>query len=303
MRRVSALLLLPILISLSWGNVASAAQGHAAVFPSVNGSFDHAPTITFPAVSAPTTLEDKVLHAGSGSKVVKGELLVANYVGQIWRGKVFDSSFTRAEPAAFPIGVGAVIPGWDKVLVGMRLGSRVLLVLPPSNAYGASGNSGAGITGKDTIVFVIDLISTYGKTVGGDPKATPVSSTPAGISVTGTLGKKPTVTIAKKTPQPKAVSLKVLDRGRGAKITAGLVVSQLVVTDWTGKIVQSTWTTGQPEGDPVGDPSNTSVLDKLIGVRIGSRVLLELPKGSQGGPYAVVLDIVAQPRGTSSQAK
>src|ERR1019366_2618708 len=95
--------------------------------PTVKGGFGTKPTITFPNASPPSALQQKVLHQGSGPVIQKGDLLIANFVGQIWRGKVFDSSFGQPI-AGFPIGVGDVVPGWDKTLVGKRVGSRVLLV-------------------------------------------------------------------------------------------------------------------------------------------------------------------------------
>ena len=92
--------------------------------------------------------------------------------------KVFDSSFSRGEPAGFVIGKGRVIPGWDKTLVGQKLGSRVLLTIPPADGYGASGNSQAGISGTDTLVFVVDLIAVY-KPDASAP-GTPAGPLPAG---------------------------------------------------------------------------------------------------------------------------
>ncbi len=57
----------------------------------------------------------EVLKEGDGAEVKKGELLTANYLGQIWRdGKVFDNSYDRGAPSSFPIGVGGVIAGWDE---------------------------------------------------------------------------------------------------------------------------------------------------------------------------------------------
>ena len=51
-----------------------------------------------------------------------------------------------------------MIPGWNKGLVGQTVGSRVLLVIPPSDAYGSAGQWQAGIKGTDTLVFVVDII-------------------------------------------------------------------------------------------------------------------------------------------------
>ena len=90
----------------------------------------------------------------------KGDLLVADYLGEIYKtSKVFDNSYDRKVPAAFPIGIGSVIPGWDKALVGVKAGSRVLMVVPPKEGYGKKGNAQAGIKGTDSLVFVVDVIA------------------------------------------------------------------------------------------------------------------------------------------------
>jgi len=54
-----------------------------------------------------------------------------------------------------------VITGWDKGLVGQTVGSRVMLSIPPADGYGSAGQSQAGITGKDTLVFVVDVIDAF----------------------------------------------------------------------------------------------------------------------------------------------
>jgi FKBP-type peptidyl-prolyl cis-trans isomerase len=131
--------------------------------PTVSNVTGKAPTIKIPSGKPPTTLVSKTLIKGSGKPVVKGDTLVVQYVGEIWKsGKVFDASWTRGQPASFPIGVGQVIPGWDKGLVGQTVGSRVLLVIPPADGYGKTGQSQAGITGTDTLVFAVDIVDATG---------------------------------------------------------------------------------------------------------------------------------------------
>jgi peptidylprolyl isomerase len=124
------------------------------------GSPAKGPAITIPKTAAPKTLQVKTLIKGTGPAVKKGQLLVAQYTGENYRTKsVFDSSWSRSAPAGFAIGLGQVIPGWDKGLVGQTVGSRVLLVVPPADGYGSGGNSQAGIKGTDTLVFVVDIIA------------------------------------------------------------------------------------------------------------------------------------------------
>jgi FKBP-type peptidyl-prolyl cis-trans isomerase 2 len=117
------------------------------------------PTVKIPSGPAPSKLESKTLIQGTGKVVAKGQTLIAQYEGVLWRdGKVFDSSWKHGAPAGFPIGAGHVIPGWDKTLVGQKVGSRVLLVIPPADGYGKPGSPQAGIRGTDTLVFVVDIL-------------------------------------------------------------------------------------------------------------------------------------------------
>ena len=124
-----------------------------AGLPTVKMNPGKAADITMPKTAAPKALVSQPLITGKGEKVVKGQTLRVAYTGALWRdGKVFDSS--PGYPT--PIGVGAVVPGWDKSLVGQTVGSRLLLVVPPADGYGAAGQG--DIKGTDTMVFVVDIL-------------------------------------------------------------------------------------------------------------------------------------------------
>jgi FKBP-type peptidyl-prolyl cis-trans isomerase 2 len=130
--------------------------------PAVTGGTGGAPTVKIPDSDAPDKLQVKTLIQGNGPVVTKGQTLLAQYHGVLWRdGKVFDSSWQRGAPASFPIGVKQVIPGWDTGLVGQKAGSRVLLVVPPKDGYGPKGQPQGGIKGTDTLVFVVDVLGSY----------------------------------------------------------------------------------------------------------------------------------------------
>jgi peptidylprolyl isomerase len=117
------------------------------------------PHIVVPKGKAPDKLIVRTLIEGKGPKVAKGQTIVVHYTGVIWDGgKQFDSSWAKNSPATFQIGTGHVIAGWDQGLVGKRVGSQVLLVLPPDKGYGAQGQPSAGIKGTDTLVFVVDIL-------------------------------------------------------------------------------------------------------------------------------------------------
>jgi peptidylprolyl isomerase len=117
------------------------------------------PTITLPKSKAPATLVVQPLINGTGAKVIKGQTITVHYTGVIWPGgKVFDSSWAKDTPATFPIGIGKVITGWDQGLVGKKVGSQILLVIPPDKGYGVAGKPEANIKGTDTLVFVVDIL-------------------------------------------------------------------------------------------------------------------------------------------------
>lgn len=120
------------------------------------------PTITMPKTPPPAKTVAQPLIKGKGAVVKQGQQLVASYVGAIYStGKVFDASYKTGQPLQKPIGVGQLIPGFDKGLVGQTVGSRVLLVIPPVDGYGKAGQPKGGIKGTDTMVFVVDILDAY----------------------------------------------------------------------------------------------------------------------------------------------
>lgn len=129
--------------------------------PHDTAEFGESPNLSFPDTRAPQGLHCKVLKEGTGRVVQSGQEVEVNYYGQIWNGPVFDSSYPRGATVRFPIGIGLVIAGWDKAIVGKTVGSRLLLSIPPHLGYGPAGNPRAGISGEDTLVFVVDIVGTH----------------------------------------------------------------------------------------------------------------------------------------------
>ncbi len=127
--------------------------------PSPAGTFGVKPTITVPPGAPPTQLEAKDLIVGTGPAVKAGDSATVQYVGVAYsNGKQFDSSWSRNQPFQFVLGEGNVIPGWDQGVVGMQVGGRRELIIPPSLAYGASPPPGSGIAANDTLIFIVDLV-------------------------------------------------------------------------------------------------------------------------------------------------
>lgn len=120
---------------------------------------NQAPQVDIPTGEAPPTelvIED--LELGDGPEAASGQPVEVHYVGHAWSdGSKFDASWDRGETFGFRLGAGQVIPGWDQGVVGMRLGGRRRLTIPPELAYGRSGAGGV-IGPNETLVFVVDLL-------------------------------------------------------------------------------------------------------------------------------------------------
>jgi FKBP-type peptidyl-prolyl cis-trans isomerase len=277
----------------------------------VTGAFNAKPTVTFPGGQPPKQLVEQTLVAGSGTPVTAGDTVITNYVGEIWPTKagsaatVFDSSFARGAPAGFVIGTGAVIPGFDKTLVGKRMGTRMLLSIPPADGYGSSGNAQAGISGTDTLVFVVDLLTDYkpnASAPGVADSQLPASGWP---KITNTVGQQPQITSVAGVAAPTSPTSKLLVKGTGAKIDSSkTLVLQLVQTDIaTGKQTQATWGK-QPQ--LISAQSVLSVATALEGQNIGARAVALVPAtpaqpasataSSQPGtpPSILIIDVVGQ---------
>jgi peptidylprolyl isomerase len=99
---------------------------------------------------------------GKGPIVKRGQTIYVQYVGQIYPdGKVFDSSWSRG-PFGTTIGEGAVIKGWDQGLVGQRVGSRVVLVIPSDLGYGSTGSTDGTIKPDEPLIFAVDILAAIG---------------------------------------------------------------------------------------------------------------------------------------------
>jgi peptidylprolyl isomerase len=135
---------------------------HAAPswFPSIDKTKGVISGLGFKGTPQPDgKLRSATLYDGTGPVVKKGQTLFARYLGMVYDGtKPFDENFSGTDPAAFQIGAGKVIKGWDKTLVGQHVGSEVVIAIPPEDGYGKQGNSQAGIKGTDTLYFVVDIV-------------------------------------------------------------------------------------------------------------------------------------------------
>ena len=116
------------------------------------------PEVEIPDAPPSYQLEIEDITVGEGDEATKGSIVEVHYVGVSYKSKQqFDASWDRGDTFKFGLGKGQVIQGWDEGVVGMRIGGRRRITIPPMLAYGKRG--AGGVIGPDeTLIFVVDLI-------------------------------------------------------------------------------------------------------------------------------------------------
>jgi FKBP-type peptidyl-prolyl cis-trans isomerase len=180
--------------SSSSSKAASASASPAAdTYTSVTatGTFGKTPTVKIPAATGSGALYTKTVIQGSGAALTTAQSLLGDFVMYDWSGKthkLIGSTYSNGTPTLF---AGSLLPGLSKALIGQKVGSRVLAVIPPADAFGTTGNSEIGVGAKDTVIFVVDMLKTFDNTVGVAGKQISNGGGTLPTVVAGAAGKTP----------------------------------------------------------------------------------------------------------------
>lgn len=254
-------------------------RSEAGYFPKVTGT--ETPVIDPATGSEPTDkVLVKTLTKGDGPEVCPGAQVKVNYVGALWDGTKFDSSYDKGKPVSFSL--SGVIKGWGYALAHAHVGDRLELVIPSSLGYGESG--GQQIPPNSTLVFVVDILEQQGvsrQDLADEATLTGAEATgeelPAGITVTGGPGVEPTLTIDESQPMPTEQQVYTVYKGTGEALAAtDTVLMKGVAGGWgvQGR-TESSWNS-EPLQQPVAQTP-------FAGYTIGSRIVVVSPIPAQAG--------------------
>jgi len=298
-RRLAALSVVPLLLlgaaacgtSSDQGTAQPSASSAANGVPGVHvsGSFGTAPTVK---VDAPLKLdhtESEVLTQGHGDPVTRNkQVLLDLYLANGTTGKKIAATYDQGVPYTGTVASGSMWPGVIDAIVGKPVGTRMVVAAVPKDAYGASGAPQLHLSGKDDVVFVVDIVSAEPSQVLSGPQGSKPANLPSDLpSVVEKGGTVTGLDFSKAPTQPsKKLQVYTLVQGHGEPVRKGSLVTfnylgQIYGTD---KVFDESYSSG-PRTLPVGVHGLIKGWDEgLVGVKTGSRVLIIAPPDYGYGP-------------------
>lgn len=295
---------IPLALLAACGSATTNAKANPLDVIKVGGTAA-APTLTFtPKPLSVKTTTTKVITPGKGATLTKANAITFNYVLVNGKdGKQVETSYGK-QPAGMDLSSSSLLPGLRKGLNGQKVGTRLLLAIPPVDAFGAQGNTSAGFGPTDTVLFLIDLVSASTPLASATGVAVPL--TPGLPTATVDGAKAAQITIPK-TPAPTKLIIQPLIKGAGPVVKSGqnIKVNYTGVLWKNGKKFDASADHGSSFDTQIGAGQVIPGWDKgLVGQTVGSRILLVVPpadgygsKGSTGiaptDTLVFVVDILA----------
>jgi peptidylprolyl isomerase len=236
------------------------------------------PKVTVEKGFTATKTTSRVLSKGSGLELAAGDSVKVNYVAINGRtGKEFDNSFTSDKPLTLTLSETAILPGFVKGLTGQKVGSRLLVAIPPKDGFGKA-QPDLGMKKNDTMVFLFDVVAKVPAAAAGKPKPLPKDLPKLVLDAKSQPSKfeKTSATAA----TAKKASAHVVIEGSGPAITLGqtLSVHYLGQIYPSGKVFDSSWARNAPSSFTLAEGQLIKCwTDLLVGQKVGSRVVLVCP--------------------------
>lgn len=243
----------------------------------VSGATDTKPKVDVPVPFTADVTTKRVLVPGNGPAAKAGQRVTVQYVGiNGTDGKQFDASWGRGA-VSFVLDPKQYMPGLVTGLLGVPVGSRILVAVPPKDGYGVRGQPVSGIGPTDTLVVVVDLKSA--RDVLTRAQGAPAAPKPGLPTVKLAADGKPTITVPKGQP-PASLVVQTLITGKGAPVKR----SQQILVQYTGviwstnRVFDSSWEKGTPASFSIGVGKVIAGWDLgLLNQTVGSQVMLVIP--------------------------
>lgn len=253
---------------------APAADGPVADSIKISGGAKGEPTVGFSSPLKVDSTQRRVVTQGSGKATKTGDVLDLDFaVYNGTTGKAATSTGFTGQTVPVAADASKTLPGLVKIIDCARIGSRIVGVLPPKDAFGPNGNSQFGIGAKDTVVFVVDVVGALPDHATGAMQPAPDGFPTVKDAANG----RPTVTFAKDATAPAQTMVGLLKLGTGATVASGdtVYLQYQGINFRTKKIFQESWKTG-----PVA-LSTTGVIPgfakAIVGQKVGSQVIVMIP--------------------------
>lgn len=237
------------------------------------------PTVSVEKNFKATKTTTRVVKKGDGDKVAEGDAVTLDYVAVNGRtGKTFDSSFKSGTPLTTTLKSGSVLAGFVKGLKGQRVGSRLLIAIPPKDGFGAA-NKQLGLKATDTMVFLMDVVKSSQVPEAAEGKAQKLPASLPKLTFDKKDHPAKFVKTSKSDSKATKMSTHVAIQGTGPAIKAGqsLTIQYVGQNYPDGEVFDESWSK-QPATFQIGAGSLIKCWDKsLVGQKVGSRVVLVCP--------------------------
>ncbi|MEJ3404110.1 FKBP-type peptidyl-prolyl cis-trans isomerase [Rathayibacter sp. YIM 133350] len=270
-----------------------APSGDASSIVTAKGDFGSAPDVDFPTpMQAPKTQRSTIVD-GHGEGLITGQKAVIDMA--VYNGTTgdliekTDYSDDVSKQLSVVVSSTQVQKGLAKGLTCAKPGSRIAIVVPPKDAFGSAGNAGIGLSGKDDLVFVVDVKKAYLTRADGAPQPAQSGFPSVVLDHTG----RPGLTIPDE-KAPKTLKVAQLKKGDGRTVKKGDTVTvHYTGVVWSSKeVFDSSWERGAPaslvaaSGADVQGGVIEGFADALIGQPVGSQVLAIIPPSKGYGDQA-----------------
>ncbi|KRC62681.1 hypothetical protein ASE14_02315 [Agromyces sp. Root81] len=270
----------------------AAESGDSSDAVTVTGDFGDAPRVEFPTPLVPAETQCTEIIAGDGEPLVEGQqtlIGLALYNGATGENlQVTGFGGKTGEPVQLAISDAVTgLPGLTKGLTCGSVGSRVAVVIPAEDAFGAGGNAQLGVEPEDSLVFVLDIQRAFPLRADGAVRLSRDGFPAVVLAPDG----RPGITVPKAAPF-ETTEVEVLKEGSGEVVESGdTVVVQYTGVTWAdGKVFDSSWEKGVPAIMTVSDGADSQVIPgfskAIIGQKVGSQVAVVIPPSDGYGDQA-----------------